>query len=244
MGKVDDVLARIATIEDSTVRAFQLAGLSSALLKIKGVVPIMMGALAYDCYVSDTNTNRELWMGTYAGKLTPRILQEVFGEQMHGQGLMWEWQIAGISVHLTGDAPVTHRDLAREFQGDYGSIRLVPIEEITAERVLASIIPGGNEQAALEAKRLMQLGLSNALVFNWRVLQDLCNHINYRVGEQLARLRMEAKAEYDEEEKQKTGELPMPPEMAPLSQTGPVPEMPETPNSAEEQSPEAPDANS
>lgn len=197
MGKIDEALVQIESIKDWTERAMTLGGLVSTLLKLKGVTPIIVGRLAYDTYLGNSNEQEELILATLSGRLSPRILQEVFGEQLRGTGMMWKWKVANTVVKITGEAVLERKELCRDFQTDYGVAKLMPVEELCAERILASIYPKPNEQARYEAKRLLILGLAETLVIDWQVLQELCNSERYRAGEQLAALRTEAKQEVD-----------------------------------------------
>lgn len=198
MGKIEDSLTAIQAIEDSTERAMALGGLISTLFKMRGIVPVMVGRLAYDCYVGDINTGRDLVLGTFNGVHQPRVLQEVLGEQLQGEGMIWNWYIAAVAVEIRPDFVSTQKDLCRDFQTDYGIIKLMPLEELIAERVLASYYPRPNDTARSEAKRLMAMGLANVYDIKWPVLQEMCNSNAYRVGEQLAELRGEAKQDVDE----------------------------------------------
>lgn len=197
MGKIDDALLKVESITDPTERAMTLGGLVSTLLKLKSITPIIIGRLAYDTYLGNSNEQKELILATLSGRFTPRVLQEVFGEQLRGTGMMWKWTVAGTTVKLTGEALVQRKDLCRDFQTDFGVVKLLPAEELIADRVLASIYPKPNEQARYEAKRLLILGLAESLAIDWQALQELCNSELYRVGEQLASLRTEAKQEVD-----------------------------------------------
>jgi hypothetical protein len=197
MGKIDEALIRIESIKDPTERAMTLGGLASTLLKLKGVTPIIVGRLAYDIYLGNTDQQKELILATYSGRFTPRVLQEIFGEQLRGTGLIWKWRIASTDVRITGEALLERKELCRDFRTDYGVVKLIPVEELLAERLLASFYPKPNEQARYEAKRLLMLGLAESLPLDWPALQELCNSELYRAGEQLASLRTEAKQEVD-----------------------------------------------
>lgn len=174
-----------------------LGGLASTLLRLKGITGIIVGRLAFDVYMGNSNQQEELILATHTGRFTPRILQEVFGEQLQGTGKMWKWKVAGTTVKLTGEAVIERKDLCREFNTDFGAVKLIPVEELIAERILASFYPKPNEQARFEAKRLLTLGLAESLVVDWQALTELCNSQIYRAGEQLAALRTEAKYEVD-----------------------------------------------
>lgn len=197
MGKVDEALLQIESIKDWTERAMTLGGLVSTLLKLKGVTPIIVGRLAYDTYLGNSNEQEELILATLSGRVSPRILQEVFGEQLRGTGIMWKWKVANTVVKMTGEAVIERKELIRDFQSDYGVVKLLPVEELCAERVLASFYPKPHEQSRYEAKRILMLGLAETLVIDWQALQELCNSERYRAGEQLAALRTEAKQEVD-----------------------------------------------
>lgn len=197
MGRIDDALSSLGHLENGTERALQLAGLASTLFKIRGVVLVVTGRLAFDSYANTTAAEPELELATFAGKITPRMLQEIMGGQLHGEGMIDRWKVAGIPIRLLGEVVTAHPTLCRDFMTDHGVVKLIPVEEITAERILASVYPVPNAQAHEEARLLLINGLTEAFKMDWAILRTLCHLPEYRVGEELAQLRAQAKQEAD-----------------------------------------------
>jgi hypothetical protein len=81
---------------------------------------------------------------------------------------------------------------------DYGVVKLLPAEEITADRILAAVYPAPNDTAREQALTLLMNGLIDAFQMDWIALGKLCHQPEYRIGEELARLRQEAKRRADE----------------------------------------------
>jgi hypothetical protein len=199
MSKVDEALDKIKAVEDATERALFVGALITTLLKLKGVMPIIVGQTALDCYSNVSHGRDELLLAFFSGKPTPRVLQEVLGEQLKGEGGVWRWRIANINIRFAGDVYTEHRDLCRDFQTDFGIAKLVPVEELIAERVLAAVYPRDNIEARQEAKQLLVGALMETFLLEWPVLQKICDSPGYRVGEALAVIRAETKKEIDEQ---------------------------------------------
>jgi hypothetical protein len=197
MGKVDDALDQIALVDNLVERALLLGALSSSLLKLKQVTPVLVGRTAYECYTDSVEGNPGLFLAVAGGKPAPRVLQEVFGAQLKGIGSISEWLILDIRVRLEGGFATELPELCRDFQTDFGVAKLMPAEELTAERVLASFYPVENDEARFEAKMLLAQAMNESFVMDWQALQRLCDSQNYRTGEQLGILRAETRQELD-----------------------------------------------
>lgn len=166
-------------------------------MKIKGVKLAVTGNFVYERYVDAEGTENDLEMAPYSGKLTPRLLQEIFAEQLGAEGQLWEWAIADIRVRLGHDVPTTHREQLREYKSEFGSFRMLPIEDLIAERVVASFYPFESERARGEAKTLLMFALAETIPVDWELLQTICGSEGYLTGDHLGTLRAEAKAELD-----------------------------------------------
>jgi hypothetical protein len=197
MGKIDDSLAKLVDIEDKTERAFQLAGLISTLFKIKGVILVVTGRLAFDLYANAASKNPELELSPLNVKLTTRLVQEVMAGQLHARGLATHWTLAGISVEFQSEVITGLRGACRDFMTEHGVAKLLPAEELTAERIVASVYPAADTEAQTQVRLLLINALTRAFQMDWAVLQTLCHLPEYRVGEELSRMRAEAKRDVD-----------------------------------------------
>jgi hypothetical protein len=197
MGRIDESLEALKSIEDGTERAFQLAGFLSTLFKIRGITLIVTGQLAFDSYTNGSSPKPELELATFSEKLQPRILQEIMGEQMGGKGFIRRWTVAGIPIRFLGNISTALPDLCRDFTTDHGVVKLVPAEEMTAERILASVYPVPDTEAQTQARLLLINALTEAFQMDWTALQNLCNQPEYRIGEELAKMRAAAKRDVD-----------------------------------------------
>jgi len=197
MSLIDDALSSLEAIEDGTERALQLAGLVSTLFKIRGVVLIVTGQSAFDSYANTLSEHPELELAAFAGKLTPRMLQEIMGGQLRGEGSIYRWKVTGIPVRFQDDVSFTLRELCRDYMTDHGVVKLFPAEEITAQRILAAVYPVPNAVAEQEARLLLINGLTDAFKMDWTALRNLCHQPEYRIGEELAQMRAAAKQEAD-----------------------------------------------
>ena len=120
------------------------------------------------------------------------------GGQLRGDGAIGRWKVAEIPVMFHNMFDLARRHLCRDFNTDHGVVKLLPAEEITAERILAAVFPQANPVAHQEALSLLVNALTEAFHMNWTTLQELCHDPAYRVGDELAALRAEAKREADD----------------------------------------------
>ena len=178
-------------------RAFHLAGVISTLFRLRGVSLLVTGDVAYGSYARHRPLEPELELASFGGKLTPRQLQEVMGEQLKAAGQGTRWTLLEIPIRFQWESSVALRNLCRDVKTDFGFIKLCPAEELTAERVVAAVFPSGANEARGEALRLLTLGLIDAFDMDWMALRELCHKPAYRVGDELTEMRMEAKREAD-----------------------------------------------
>jgi hypothetical protein len=197
MGRIDDAIRTLETMDNGMERALQLAGLISTLFKIKGVMLVVTDQLAFDGYAGTESENTEVDLAVFAGKLTPRTILDVMRGQLYAKGSLYHWNVAGTPVRLHADALIVHRELCRDFTTDHGVIKLLPVEEITADCILAAVYPVRDPEAHTRAHRLLVNGLAEVFQMDWAALQSLCDRFEYRVGEELAQMRLAAKKEVD-----------------------------------------------
>lgn len=231
MGRIDDAIQKLEATEDGTERALQLAGLISTLFKIKGVGLVVTGQLAFDSYASTASPYPEVEFAPFAGDLAPRTILEIMRGQLYGQGTIYFWIVAGVPVRFVHDAGIEKRELCREFTTDHGVVKLMPVEEITADRILASVHPALDPVAHEQAHHLLVHGLADTFHMDWTVLHALCHRPDYRVGEELAKMRLAAKKDMDalgvgRDHVGETGKLPTIPELRGDSAPEAEPEVP------------------
>jgi hypothetical protein len=197
MSKIDQAMAALGQIEDQTERALELAGLISTLFKLRGVVLVVTGELAYASYADAPLPHPEVELAPLTGKLAPRLAQEIMSGQLGGEGAIGRWVVAGLPVRLYSELTLSLRELCRDFNTDHGVVKLSPAEEITADRILSSVYPVFNPVAHREVIRLLINGLTDAFRMDWIALRKICHLPEYRVGEELAQFRTEAKQRAD-----------------------------------------------
>jgi len=197
MGRIDDAIQALQATEDGTERALQLAGLISTLFKIKNVSLVVIGQLAFDSYANTASPYPEVELAPFAGDLAPRTVLEIMHGQLYGQGSLYYWVVAGVPVRFVHDPGIVKRDLCRDFTTDHGVVKLMPVEEITADRILAAVHPALDPGAHQQAHHLLVNGLADTFHMDWTALHALCHRPEYRVGEELATMRLEAKKDMD-----------------------------------------------
>ena len=157
---------------------------------------MVVGDVAYGAYASRASEWPELELAALAGKLTPRLLQEVMGLELGAKGGCDRWRLLDIPVRFHGASGLALRHLCRDRKTDFGYVKLRPVEELTAERLVAAVFPSGQE-ARGEALKLLTRGLIDAFEMDWIALRELCHQPGYGVGEELTEMRMQAKREAD-----------------------------------------------
>jgi len=197
MGRIDDAIRTLEGMADGTQRALQVAGLISTLFKIKGVMLVVTNQLAFDSYANAESEKPQVELAAFMGKLAPRTILEVMRGQLYAKGSLYHWTVAGIPVRLHGDAAIARRELCREITTNHGVVKLLPVEEITADCILAAVHPAPDPEAQARARRLLVNGLVEVFQMDWTALQSLCDRPEYRVGEELARMRLAAKKDVD-----------------------------------------------
>ena len=197
MTPVEKALFILSHTESPADRAFHLAGLISSLFRLRGVSLLVTGDVAYGSYARRRLIAPELELASFGGKLTPRLLQEVMGQELKASGRGMRWTLLEVSVRFQWENGVALRNLCRDVKTDFGYAKLCPAEELTAERVVAAVFPSEGNEARGEALRLITLGLIEAFDMNWIALRELCHKPGYHVGEELTEMRVEAKREAD-----------------------------------------------
>ena len=201
MGRIDDALNSLADIPVGTERTLQLAGLISTLFKINGAVLVANRELAFHGYADTRYDHPEIEFAPFSGNLFPRTILEIMRGQLHAQGSLYQWTVAGTPVRFHHAPNIRHRELCRDFTTKLGVVKLVPVEEMTAQYILASIYPRPDDGAYIRAHRLLFNGLSETFEMNWQVLHSICHQPEYRVGEELAQMRLAAKQDVDNQGK-------------------------------------------
>ena len=197
MGRIDDALQILGATEDGTERALQLAGLITTLFKIKGISLIVINQLAYDSYANTVSDYPEVELAVFAGDLPHRTELEIMRGQLYAQGSMYQWNVAGLPVRIHHDAAISNRDLCREFTTDHGVVKLQPVEDITADCILAAVFPHADPEMHGRAHQLLINGLADVFDMDWTALHTICHRPEYRVGDELAQMRLAAKKEVD-----------------------------------------------
>jgi len=213
MGRVDDALLTLREMPLGTERALLLAGLITTLFKINGVALVTTGQLAFHGYADTRFDQPEINFAPLTGSLPPRTVLEVMRGQIHAKGSIYEWHVGRIPVRFHNSIHIAHRELCRDVATNHGVVKLVPVEEITADYILASVYPTQDPGAHVRAHRLLFNGLVEAFDMNWPVLSSLCHRPEFRVGEELAQMRIEAKKDVDAQGKEPdhigdTGRMP------------------------------------
>jgi hypothetical protein len=197
MSRLREALDTIAAIENLPERSLELAGLVSTLFRVRSVELIVTGQLAFDSYAARTSPDAELELAAFEGKLTPRLLQEIMGGELQAEGSLTRWTLLGIPIRFRFESSLALRNLCRDLRTQHGVVRLWPAEEITAERVLAAVFPAANPAAERDALAILTNALIDAFDMDWIALRKLCHEPQYRVGEELIELRVQAKRNAD-----------------------------------------------
>ena len=101
--------------------------------------------------------------------------------QLGAEGGPRSWEVAGLFVDLLGLVETESKTSFRKLKAPYGVVTLMSPEELLVERVLVSVYPQPNREAANCARKLVAATLVDGFEINWREVRRLANSSQYRI---------------------------------------------------------------
>jgi hypothetical protein len=180
--KIAAALKDIGSERDANLKSQKLASLVSALFRARGFELVVVGGSAIEFYTDGAYMSGDIDLCQIKPS-TPiplRLRQEIMG-QLDAKGGPRSWEVAGTFVDLLGLVETESKTSFRKLKAPYGVVTLMNPEELLVERVLVSVYPQPNREAANCARKLVAAALADGFEINWREVRRLANSSQYRI---------------------------------------------------------------
>ena len=171
--KIKAALADISAEKDPTQKALKMSSLCSAIFREKGVDLVLVGGSAIEAYTEGAYTSGDIDLCISNGvSLDLRSRQELMSP-LKPEGGPRSWRVAGLFVDILGALETFARTPRRRLAAPYGTIELLPPEELLVERVLVAVYPQPHPPARETARKLAAVALRGRLEMNWDEVKRL-----------------------------------------------------------------------
>ena len=180
--RIAAALKDIGSERDANLKSQKLASLVSALFRARGFELVVVGGSAIEFYTDGAYLSGDIDLCQIKPS-TPiplRLRQEIMG-QLNAKGGPRSWEVAGLFVDLLGLVETESKTSFRKLKAPYGMVTLMSPEELLVERVLVSVYPQANREAANCARKLVAATLVDGFEINWREVRRLANSSQYRI---------------------------------------------------------------
>jgi hypothetical protein len=142
---------------------------------------VVVGGSAIEFYTDRGYVSGDLDLRFIApARLDLRTRQELMG-QFGARGGPRSWQVAGQYVDILGEVETLARTGFKELQAPHGMVRLMNPEDLLVERVLVSVYPQRDENAAACARKLIAVALDGHVEMDWTEVRRLAERPEYRI---------------------------------------------------------------
>jgi hypothetical protein len=181
-GKIAAALRDVSRERDPNLKSQKLASLVSALFRTRGIELVVVGGSAIEFYTDGAyqSGDVDLCQITPSTPIPLRLRQEVMG-QLNAKGGPRSWEVAGMFVDLLGMVETESKTGFRKLKAPYGVVVLMNPEELLVERVLVSVYPQPNREAANAAGKLAAAAVSGGLEMDWVEVRRLAKSGQYRI---------------------------------------------------------------
>jgi hypothetical protein len=172
----------IRSERDPNLKSQKLASLVSALFRARGVELVVVGGSAIEFYTDGAyqSGDVDLCQIKPSTPIPLRLRQEIMG-QLGAKGGPRSWEVAGMFVDLLGLVETESKAGFRKLSAPYGIVMLMNPEELLVERILVSVYPQSNREAANAARKLAAAAFSGGMDMNWGEVRRLANSSQYRI---------------------------------------------------------------
>lgn len=189
MEDVDLQIAAIRSETDANRKNLRVATLVSQLFREAGVDPVIVGGSAVEIYTDGQYVSGDVDVCFAGASLPlPRLREEVMariGRPLSSR----KWDVGGVMVEILGSVETAAQT---PFQM-IGSVKVIQIEDLIAERILTATYPQPNSDYAAVARTLLAAVLHGAVSADFGELERVADSPSYRVGSELRRLIDELK---------------------------------------------------
>lgn len=199
--RLNKLIGLVRSEQDLNARAMMLAGLISELFRERGFHAVIVGGSAIEFYTDGSYMSGDTdicWAGT--AQPTPdergEIMSQIPGAVRKGTR---SWRVDEHWIDLLGE--VTRHGRANEvtMQTPAGSVSLIPVEELIAERVFAARRwTGYNAEDDDCAKKLLACVLRGQVECDWAEARRIAGSPAYRCLDELEAMKSEVEKELEE----------------------------------------------
>ena len=196
----DDILSRAREdIENSTYladRLAKLAGVVTTLFGENGHELVVVGETALALYTEGRCGSNVVDMSRTGDQPIPlRLRQRLMAGMLDAVGGPRTYEGFGVRVHLVGRLENDAQSTLYTMQTAYGTISLIPPEQLLVERLVLATFPVPDEEAERSARELLSAALSDRVQVDWEETRRLAADERYNVRGPLARIRSEVESE-------------------------------------------------
>ena len=185
---IQSALADITGETDPTLKHLKLASLVSTVFRERGIELVVVGGSAIEFYTEGAYTSGDIDLCLIPpSRIDLRTRQELMG-MFGAKGGPRNWQVAGAYVDILGEVEVLSRTPFSELTAAYGSVRLISLEDLLAERVLVSVYPQRHQPAEDCARKLIAVALCGQVEVDWPEAQRVADQREYRILPELKKL--------------------------------------------------------
>ena len=180
--KIAAALKDIGNERDPNLKSQKLASLVSTLFRARGIELVVVGGSAIEFYTDGAYLSGDIDLCQIKpGTPIPlRLRQEIMG-RLGAKGGPRSWEVAGTFVDLLGLVETESRSSFRKLNAPYGVVTLMNPEELLVERILVSVYPQSNREAADCARKFIAAALTSGFEIDWREVTRLAKSSQYRI---------------------------------------------------------------
>ncbi len=178
--RIKAALSDITAENDPAPKHLKLASLVSAIFRERGIELVVVGGSAIEFYTEGAYVSGDLDMcvASSSTALTVRLRQEIMA-QVGASGGPRSWRVAGAFLDVLATFENAARTPIRVLRGPFGDVRVTPVEELIAERVLVSKYPQDYPPARECAKKLLAAALQGEVETDWHEVRRLARSSAY-----------------------------------------------------------------
>jgi hypothetical protein len=189
---IQAALKEIRDTADPLEKALKLSGLVSALFRERDWEMVVVGGSAIEFYTEGQYMSGDIDMcaKSEAAAPSPIVRAEVMG-LLGATGGPRSFKIGDQWVDLLGRVERMSQAQFRVIETPFGSVNLMPVEELLVDKVFSSIYPQRNEESRACAEKLMAVCINGGIATNWTEATKMAASKEYGIGSQFQQFRSE-----------------------------------------------------
>jgi hypothetical protein len=191
-------LKEIRAAPTQAEKNLRAASLLSALFRAAGWEMVVVGGSAIEFYTEGDYLTRDLDLCRAQGTrpIPAKVEAEVMaalGAKSVGARRQWLLDVLGeVTIDLLGEVETVGVARPQTLQGPYGTVTLMPVEELLVERTfMATVREPRDEEAWTAAKQLAAVCLSGAVPSDWTKVERIAAGKEYGIAAAVCGLKKE-----------------------------------------------------